>query len=257
MKNTLDGKGAVVTGGGNDLGRAICVKLARHGASVAIADQNLRDAEETARLIRKSNGEAKAYRIDVSEKKNVDRVFSEIFRDFRRLDVLVNHASICFLTPFEKISEKEWDQIFNINLKGTFFCSQAAFRIMKSQESGRIINIASSSSRLGGMVSPELYIPHAHYAASKAAIECLTRSMAFEGAPYGILVNTVSPGPTEPDLRMGIYPTRKKKDLSAAIPLGRLSQPEEIASAIVFLASDSASYITAKVLDVNGGVLMD
>jgi 3-oxoacyl-[acyl-carrier protein] reductase len=250
MGNRLEGKIALVTGGGHGIGKAINLELARNGASVAITDSQLRDAEQTAQLITRSGLKGKAYRMDVSKKKDVNNVFHRLLREFGRLDILINNAEISFLTPFEKLSEKEWDRTLNTNLKGTFLCSQAAFRVMKTQGGGKIINIASCSSRSGGMISPGLYVPYAHYAASKAAIECLTRSMAFEGAPYGIQVNAVSVGPIETH-RM------KKRDLLPAIPLGRLARPEEVASAVAFLASDRASYITAKVLDVNGGVLMD
>ncbi|OGP96740.1 MAG: hypothetical protein A2157_04520 [Deltaproteobacteria bacterium RBG_16_47_11] len=257
MKDRLDGKIALVTGGGRGIGRAICLELAKKRTLVLIADINFPNARKTAQRIIRAGQEAKAYRIDVSIKKDVDKVFQQISKEFGRLDILVNNAGVSFLTPFEKIPEKEWDQTLQTNLKGTFLCSQAAFRMMKSQRSGRIINIASGASRSGGMVSPGLYNPYAHYAASKAGIECLTRSMAYEGAPYGILVNAVSPGPIETDLMRKTYSSRKRNRLISTIPLGRMGRPEEVATAVAFLASDRAAYLTAKVLDVNGGLLMD
>ena len=257
MKDRLDGKIAIVTGGGRGIGRAIGLELAIKGAVVLIADVDFLNAQKTAHRIIKAGQKAYAYKMNVSKKKEVDKVFQQISRKIGRLDILVNNAGVSFLTPFENISEKEWDQTLDTNLKGTFLCSQAAFRMMKSQRSGRIINIASGASRSGGMVSAGLYNPYAHYAASKAAIESLTRSLAFEGASYGILVNAVSPGPIETDLMRKSYPSEKKKRLISAIPLGRLGRPEEVASAVAFLASDKAAYITAKVLDVNGGILMD
>lgn len=257
MKKRLEGKISIVTGGGRGIGNAISLELGKMGAFVVIADLNFPDAKKTAQLVIKNGQKAKAYKMDVSKKKEVDKVFQQVFREFGRLDILVNNAGISFLTPFEKISEKDWDQTLDTNLKGTFLCSQAAFRIMRPQRSGKIINIASGASRSGGMVSPGLYNPYAHYAASKAGIECLTRSMAYEGAPYGILVNAVSPGPIETDLMRKTYSSKKKKRLSFTIPLGRLGRPEEVASVVAFLASDRAAYITAKVLDINGGLLMD
>jgi NAD(P)-dependent dehydrogenase (short-subunit alcohol dehydrogenase family) len=257
MKDRLDGKIAIVTGGGRGIGGAIALELATKGALVLIADLDFSSAQKTARRIIKAGHHAHAYGMNVSKKKEVDKVFQQVSGKFRRLDILVNNAGVSFLTPFEEISEKEWDQTLNTNLKGTFLCSQAAFRMMKSQRGGRIINIASGASRSGGMVSAGLYNPYAHYAASKAAIESLTRSLAFEGASYGILVNAVSPGPIETDLMRKTYPPEKKRRLIRTIPLGRLGRPEEVASAVAFLASDRAAYITAKVLDVNGGILMD
>lgn len=257
MKYRLEGKIAIVTGGGRGIGRTICLELAKNGAYVVITDRNFTNAKRTEQLVLKGGHKAKAYQMDVSKKKDVEKVFQQVFVKNGRLDILVNNAGVSFLTPFEKILEEDWDQTLNTNLKGTFLCSQVAFKMMKSQKGGKIINIASGASRSGGMVSPGLYNPYAHYAASKAGLECLTRSMAFEGAPYGILVNAISPGPIETDLIRKTYSSKKKKRLISTIPLGRLGRPEEVASAVAFLASDRASYITAKVLDVNGGILMD
>jgi len=247
----------MVTGGVRGIGKATALKLAQFGALVVIADRNFKEAEKTAHSIVRGGDRAKAYRMDVSKKKEVDFVFKRLQKEFGRLDILVNNADIVSFTPFEKISEKEWDTIFRINLKGTFLCSKAAFRLMKLQRSGKIVNISSIDSRLGGMVSPGFYNPYAHYAASKAAIEALTKSIAFEGAPYGIRVNAVSPGLIDTEMPERTYTLERKKNLLAAIPLGRLGKPTEIASAVLFLVSERASYITAKILDVNGGVLMD
>lgn len=257
MKRQLEGKTAMVTGGGRGIGKAICLELANHGTSIAVTDLNLQRAEKTARWVSRLGLKAKAYQMDVSKKKSVDNVFNQVLKEFGRLDLLVNNAGISMITPFEKIPEKEWDQTLDTNLKGTFLCSQAAFRVMKSQGGGKILNIASSASRSGGMVSPGLYNPYAHYAASKAGIESLTRSMAFEGAPYGILVNAVSPGPIETDLARTTYSPQRKRHLLSSIPIGRMGRPEEIARTVVFLVSERATYITGKVLDVNGGLLMD
>ncbi len=257
MKKQLEGKTAIVTGGGGGIGKAICLEFAKHGASVAVTDINLCCVQEASRMISRLGLKAKAYRMDVADKNEVDHVFNQVLKEFGRLDLLINNAGISMITSFEKISEKEWDQILVTNLKGTFLCSQAAFKAMKLQKGGRIINIASGASRSGGMVTPGLYNPYAHYAASKAGIESLTRSMAYEGAPYGILVNAVSPGPIETDLSKKTYPPQKRRRLLSSIPIHRFGRPEEIASAVTFLASDRAVYITGKVLDVNGGLLMD
>jgi 3-oxoacyl-[acyl-carrier protein] reductase len=257
MEQLLKNQIAVVTGGGRGIGKAAALKLAQYGALVVVTDLDYKKAKKTAHSISRMGHRSKAYRMDVSQKKEVGAVFKQLQREFGKIDMLINSAEICFFTPFEKISEREWDRILATNLKGAFLCSKAAFRLMKSQRNGKIINISSMDSRLGGMVSPGLYNAYAHYSASKAAVEALTKSIAFEGAPYGIRANAVSLGAIDSEIiRKGYTPGRKKK-LFDAIPLGRLGKPNQIASAILFLVSEKASYITAKILDVNGGVLMD
>jgi len=253
----LKNKTALVTGAGRGIGRAIGVALAKNGASVAVTDLQLESAKEVARIIVEMNLKAKAYRMDVSNKIEVDKIFDKVFRELGRLDILVNNAGVSLSVPFEDITEGQWDSVINTNLKGTFLCSQAGFRIMKSQGGGRIIMISGGIARSAGMISPGQYNYYAHYSASKAGIETLTRSIAFEGAPYGIRVNAVSPGPIKTDLVEKIYSPEKLREVSSAVPLGRLGLPEEVADAVVFLASDRVDYITAKVLDVNGGLLMD
>jgi 3-oxoacyl-[acyl-carrier protein] reductase len=257
MGNLLEDRVCLVTGAGRGIGKAVSIELAKNGALVVITDLRLREAERVARMITHMNLRATAYRMDVSNKSEVNRVFHEVARKLGGLDVLVNSAEITYSTPFEDIPENKWDRIIQTNLKGTFLCSQAAFRTMRDRGGGSIVNIASSASRSGGMVSPGLYTPYAHFAASKAGIESLTRSIAFEGAPHGIRVNAVSPGPIETDCMEKIHSPHRRDQLLSSIPLGRLGRPEEVAAAVVFLASDKADYVTGKVLDVNGGVLMD
>lgn len=253
LKNQI----AMVTGGGDGIGKAAALKLAQVGALVVVTDLNFKEAEKTAHSMVRLGHRAKAYRLDVSKRKEVDSVFKRLRTEIGKIDILINNIGISSSTPFEKISEREWDRILNTNLKGTFLCSKAAFKLMKVQRSGKIINISSVDSRLGGMASPGFYNPSAHYAASKAAIEALTKSIAFEGAPYGIRVNAVSPGPIHTEMIERMFPPQRKKILFTTIPLGRLGTPDEVASAILFLVSEKASYITAKILDVNGGILMD
>ena len=257
MEKQLEKKVALVTGAGGGIGKAIGVELAKNGGTVAITDLRLRAAKEVAGRIAEMGLRAEAYKLDVCKKPEVDKVFDELAGKFGRIDILVNNAGISQLTAFEKIQEGDWDRILNTNLKGTFLCSQAAFRIMKNSGGGSIINIASGAARSGGMVSPGLYNAYAHYAASKAAIESLTRSVAFEGAVHGIRVNAVSPGPVDTGLIEETYPPEKLRQLLSSIPSGRLARPEEVAAAVVFLASERSDYITAKVIDVNSGLLMD
>ena len=256
MKKELEGKVAFVTGAGGGIGRSICLELAKRGASLAITDIGLEDARKTQRGLGELGQKAKSYKLDVTRKREVERVFGQVIREFGRLDILVNSAGIFSLNRIEAISEKEWDRVLAVNLKGTFICSQAAFRQMKLQGGGRIINLSSTAARLGGMASPGIYNPCTPYAASKAAIESLTRSMAYEGAPHGILVTAVAPGPIETTM-VDQYSSRRKKEFMGAIPMGRFGRPEGVAFAVAFLASSRASYITAKILDINGGLLMD
>jgi len=257
LEKLFENKVALVTGAGSGIGRAISVALAKKGAFVAVTDLQLGSAQEVAELIAETNLKARGYKMDVSNKTEVDRIFDQVFSQLGRLDILVNNAGVSKSCPFENITEREWDRVINTNLKGMFLCSQAGFRIMKSQGWGSIISISGGTARSGGMVSPGHYNYYAHYSASKAGIETLTRSIAFEGAPYGIRVNAVSPGPIKTDLVEKIYSREKLREVSSAVPLGRLGLPEEVADSVVFLASDKADYITAKVLDINGGLLMD
>lgn len=253
----LGDKVALVTGAGRGIGRAISIALAKDGAVVAVTDLQSGPAEEVAKLITGMNLKAKAYKMDVSNRIEVARVFNQVFNELGRLDILVNNAGLYRSVPFEDITEGQWDSVINTNLKGAFLCSQAGFRIMKSQGGGSIIMISGGTARSAGMVSPGQYNYYAHYSASKAGLETLTRSIAFECAPHGVRVNAVSPGPIKTDLVDRLYSLDKLRQVSSAVPLGRLGLPEEVAEAVVFLASDKADYITAKVLDVNGGLLMD
>jgi NAD(P)-dependent dehydrogenase (short-subunit alcohol dehydrogenase family) len=248
---------AVVTGAGGHIGTAISLALAQTGAFVAITDISFTKAQVTERKLRELNLEGTAYALDVQNKTEVDRLFPQIRLERGGIDILVNNAGGAPTTTFADISEAEWDQVIGTNLKGAFLCAQAAFKIMKDQGGGCIINISSGAARSGGMVSPDIYNPYAHYGAGKAGLENLTRSIAFEGAVHGIRANAVAPGPIESELVRATYPTETLNRLRAAIPMGRLGRSEEVAAAVVFLASEAAGYITAKVLDVNGGTLMD
>jgi 3-oxoacyl-[acyl-carrier protein] reductase len=262
MQGSIESKGALlenrvalVTGAGRGIGRAIAIALVKNGASVAITDLQLGSAQEVAKLIEGISLRAKAYKMDVSKKKEVDKIFEQVCNELGRLDILVNNAGVSRAVHFEEITETEWDRVIDTNLKGTFLCSQAGFRIMGSNGGGSIIMISGGAGRSGGMVFPGHYNYYAHYCASKAGIEALTKSLAFEGAAYGIRVNAVSPGPIKTDLVEKIYSPEQLRKVSSAVPLGRLGLPEEVADAVIFLASDRADYVTAKVLDVNGGLL--
>jgi len=248
---------AVVTGAGQKIGAAVGHALACRGGWVACADADGSRAQKAVQTILDSGGKARAFELDVSNKAAVDDLFSRIFKEQGQFDILINAADFMDPIPFLEISESDWDNTLSTNLKGTFFCCQAAFPIMQRQSRGRIVNLSSWAAKTGGMAAAGRYLPYAHYAASKAAVESLTRSMAFEGAPHGIAVNAVAAGPVMPDGRPAKAAPGPADAIDRAVPLGRLGQPAEIAAAVVFLASFRADFITAKVLDVNGGLLMD
>ena len=248
---------AVVTGAGQEIGAAVCHALACKGVWVACADAAGSKAEKVAQAFIDAGCKARAFELDISSKTAIDNLFEQIFKAQGRLDILINAAESIKPIPFLEISESDWEDTLSMNLTGTFLCSQAAFRIMQRQSRGRIVNISSWAARTGGMAAAGRYVPCAHYAAGKAAVESLTRSMAFEGASHGIRVNAVAAGPVKPESRRtGTVPVEADA-IDRAVPMGRPGLPSEIAAAVVFLASPQADYITAKVLDVNGGLLMD
>lgn len=253
----LNEKVCLVTGAGQAIGAAVCHALAGKGGWVACADADESGAQKVARAILNSGGKAKGFELDISSKTAIDNLFRRIFKAQGRLDILINAAEFMNPVPFLEISESDWDDTLNTNLKGTFLCSQAAFRMMQRQSRGRIVNISSWAARTGGMAAAGRYVPYAHYAASKAAVESLTRSMAFEGASHGIAVNAVAAGPVLQESRQPKAAPADTDAIERAVPMGRPGLPAEIAAAAVFLASSQADYITAKVLDVNGGLLMD
>ncbi|MBI3990459.1 MAG: SDR family oxidoreductase [candidate division NC10 bacterium] len=247
---SLQGRAAIITGAGSGMGRSIALRLAQDGAAVLCADLNLAGAEETIKEVEKLGGKALAYRVDVSKKPEVEGMVNAAVKNFGSLDILVNAAGIWEGTPAEEIPEEEWDRILGVNLKGLFFCCQAASPVMKERRAGRIINIASIAGRTGGSYCG------AHYTASKGGVIALTKRLAKEWAQYRITVNTVNPGPTDTAMTAD-WPAEIKERIKANIPLGRFVQAEDIAEAVAFLASDAARFITGEAIEVNGGILMD
>jgi NAD(P)-dependent dehydrogenase (short-subunit alcohol dehydrogenase family) len=236
-----------VTGAARGIGLAVASALSGRGASVAMVDIDL-DALESAA---QSLGERTiAVQADVSRPPDVQRAVERSVECFGGLDILVNNAGICPLTAFPDITEAEWDRVLDINLKGAFFCSQAALpHIRQSGPRGRVVNISSVAGQSGGLMAPF------HYAASKAGLIVLTKSLARLLAPEGATVNCVAPGTTATDLTAA-WAEDLLERVRAAIPLGRLGQPQEIAEAVAFLVSDRAAFITGATLDVNGGLYL-
>ena len=241
---------AVITGGTGGIGKEAALVLGSNGCSVILADVNPAAGNAAEQELKDKNIDSLFIRTDVLEEKEIGILFSEAVKRFGKIDVLVNCAGISKLTAVPDITFEEWDRVLNINLRASFFCSQQALNHMVPRKSGRIINIASAAGKIGGVAVG------AHYSSSKAAIICLTKSLALYGAPYNINVNCVCPGPIDTTMT-----DEWGDDINASfiqkIPLKRYGTPLEVAEAIWFLSSEKANYITGETLDVNGGLVMD
>ena len=235
---------AIVTGGGQGIGRAICLTFAREGANIIIAEHNQSTAEAVAKEVSALGVRSLAIATDVSNGDAVHAMVAQTLEAFGRIDILVNNAGTFTHTRIEECTEAEWDRIMAVNLKGPFFCAQAVMGGMKQQKSGRIINLGSLAGRIGGIFAS------APYAASKAGVMCLTKSLARILGEYGITVNAIAPGVAETEM------TKGHPDLRSQIPLGRVADATEVANVALFLASDEGSYLTGVTVDVNGGLLM-
>ena len=246
----VDGKVALVTGGGRGIGRATAELLAAEGASVAIADLDLAAAQEVSQGIEGRGGRALALQADVSQEEQIGPMFERVLDHFGRLDVFHNNAGVFAQAPVDELSAEGWDRLMNVNLRGAFLCAQQALRIMKEQGGGRIINMGSLAGQLGGVVAG------ADYAASKAAVACLTKSMAKWGGPHGILVNTLNPGVIDTAMPAQFPPDRRQAMIEAT-PLRRMGTAEEVAKVVLFLASDLSSFVTGAHIDINGGLHTD
>ena len=247
-EKALAGKNALVTGGSRGIGRAICLRLSEMGAHVAINfSSNKEAAEAVKKEIEANGGSATLLPFDVSNKEDVKGAISGFIKDVGPIEVLVNNAGITRDGLLLRMKEEDWDKVLSINLKGAFNCIQACAMNMMKCRWGRIINIGSVVGTIGN-------IGQANYAASKAGLEGLTRTVAKEMASRGITVNLVAPGFIETDMTAGL-PDEIKERLLGEIPLGRMGSPKEVAEAVAFLASPAASYITGHTLHVNGGLI--
>lgn len=244
----LKDKVALVTGGGRGIGRAIVLALAKEGADIVTCDINLERLKEVAAEVEKLGRKVLILKADVSKIGEVDDLVKKALDKFTKIDILVNNAGITRDNLILRMSEEEWDQVLDINLKGTFNCLKTVTRPMMKARSGRIINIASV---VGIMGNPG----QANYAASKAGIIGLTKSAAKELASRGINVNAVAPGFIETAMTEALGDEAKEK-LTSQIPLKRLGEVADVANLVVFLASADASYITGEVIKVDGGMLM-
>jgi 2-hydroxycyclohexanecarboxyl-CoA dehydrogenase len=243
---------AVVTGGASGIGEATCHHLARSGHRIAILDIDDEGAQRVAKDLRAAGADALGLAVDVTQRSALDAAFTQVRSVLGLTEILVTSAGLVAFDPFGQITPQRWQRVLDVNLTGTFHCCQAAVPDMVAGRWGRIITIASSSAQRG---SPGM----AHYAASKGGVIALTKSLAREYAPYGVTANTIPPSGIETPMQHksqaeGHLPASNV--MAAAIPLGRLGTPGDIAAAAAFLASEEAGFITGQVIGVNGGSVL-
>lgn len=244
----LQGKVAVVTGGSRGIGKAIAIKLASAGAQVVLTYQSQSgDADNVVSTIKDTGGAAVAVQMEVSQRVSVREVFAFCDENFGGVDVLVNNAGINNPTDFNEITDEDWDNILSVNLKGPFLCSQEVLASMEKKGGGSIINIGSVSGQYGGPRT-------AHYAASKAGLMSLGQVVARFGAEKGIRCNTVAAGLIESEMAASGMQSPAVAKAAETIVQKRFGRPEEVADAVLYLASEQSSYITAQTLNVNGGL---
>jgi 3-oxoacyl-[acyl-carrier protein] reductase len=244
------GKVVLLTGAAGAIGREIALTFARQGAWVVAADLALTVAGQAAPA---GSASIEEVPLDVTDRAAVDDLLQRVVDRHGGIDVVVNAAGVLHTRPFLEITETGWDRVFAVNAKGTFLVCQSALRHMIRRKSGCFVNIASVSGKVGGVLAG------ADYSASKAAVICLTKSLAKTGAPYGIRANSVAPGAVYSPMLDQYYVEHaaEMRSFESGHPLGRFARLGEVAAAVVFLASAEASYINGACLDVNGGTLMD
>lgn len=244
-------KVAVVTGGGSGIGRATVLAFAREGARVGVMDLDAKAADAVAREATEAGGQGLAVVADVANTEQVSQGMAKVAEQFGRIDILVNNAGWDKAMPFEQTDPALWDKVIAINYKGQLNCAHAVIPYMKEQQSGKIVNVASAAGQAGSS-------GEAVYSGAKGAVISFTKALAREMARHGVHVNCVAPGLCDTALLDSITAGNAKlvDAIVKAIPFRRLAKPEEIAPAILFMASDEASYITGQVLGVNGGLAM-
>ncbi len=246
----FEGRKVAVTGGSRGIGRAIARAFGRAGAAVALGDISGEQGGAAVRELEREGAQAFFCPVDVAQGEEVRRFFSDAAKFLGGLDILVNNAGICPMQDFEAVEEAEWDRVLAVNLKGVFLCTKAAIPYLKESAHGCIINISSIAGKVGGLVVPP------HYSASKAGVDCLTKATARYLAPHRVRVNAVAPANIETEMT-DAWSEERKDLMRRQCPMGRFGLAEEVVGAVLFLASDRASYITGEIIDVNGGLLMD
>jgi 2-hydroxycyclohexanecarboxyl-CoA dehydrogenase len=253
MRN-LNGKTVIVTGGGGGIGGATSRRFAEEGAKVAVFDMNLEAAQNVVEGIQAAGGVAQAFQCDITQRTQVDTAVAAAEAALGPIDVLVNNAGWDVFKPFIKTVPAEWDKLIAINLTGALHMLHAVLPGMTERKTGRIVNIASDAARGGSS-------GEAVYSACKGGLVALSKTLAREHARQNITVNVVCPGPTDTALLAGVAegardPAKLLEAFRSAIPLGRLGQPDDLASAIAFFGSDDAGFVTGQVISVSGGLTM-
>ena len=247
----FQGKAAIITGGARGIGAAITQRLAGEGAMVAILDIQPEPAQAVADNISAQGGKAISVKVDITDSQDVKRAVKEVEDKLGRVDILVNNAGWDKVVPFTELAEELWDRIIAINLRGPITVTRAVLDGMIARNYGKIVNIASDAGRVGSS-------GESVYSACKGGIIAFTKTLARELLRYNILINCVSPGPTDTPLlaEIGAENPKLHEALQRALPMRRLGKPDEVATAVAFLASDEASYITGQTLSVSGGLTM-
>ncbi len=250
MDLELKDKVAIITGAAQGLGKTIAKTFIDEGAFVVLSDINEELGQKALKEICPNEQRAVFVRTDVSCEQDIDSLLEVALGKFKKIDILINNAGICPRTAFEDIPTDEWDKVLAVNLRSVFLLSQKIFKCMKQNSGGKIINMASGAGKVGGVQVG------AHYSASKAAVICLTKTIALNGAQYGINANAVCPGVIATEMTTNISKEQVEK-YEKMIPLGRMGTPQDVADTVLFLASKRADYITGEISDVNGGFIMD
>ncbi len=252
----LEGKVALVTGGSRGIGQATAITLAQAGADVAVTSRKLPDLEIVAHQIRDQGRNALALDAHLGRIDQVQPVVDKVVAELGSLDILVNNAGTNFFAPAIDMEERAWDTVFNLDLKGLFFLSQAAARHMRDHGGGSIVNVSSVSG-----LRPQ--VPTSHYSIAKAGVIMATKALAVEWAEYGIRVNCIAPGAIETRLYDAIFAllpddeSKSRKDAAAQrIPMKRVGDPQEIADGVLYLAASASSYVTGQTYSVDGGALL-
>lgn len=242
----LKNKVSLITGATKGIGKAIAIRFAEEGSKVIFTGRNKSLGIKVTKLIEKSGGSASFFPGDIGVYNDVKAIFKHGKETFGDIEILVNNAGIYESKPFSEITEEQWDKIFQVNLKGVFYTCKEFISTKKGKKKGVILNMTSIAAKTGGI------FPVSHYAASKAAIMCLTKSLAREFSQFGVRVNALAPGTIETEMTKSF-----SKSKIYEIPLSRIGKVSEVAAVAAFICSDEASYITGEIVDVNGGQYMD
>ncbi|WDI42857.1 3-oxoacyl-[acyl-carrier-protein] reductase [Bremerella sp. P1] len=242
----LTGKTAIVTGASQGIGQQIAIGLGKRGAKVACVARSAEKLAETVAAIKEAGGEAEAFPCDVTSRESVEQLIDKVAEDWEKIDILVNNAGVTRDNLLPRMTDEEWDTVINTNLRGMFLFSRAASKYMMRARFGRIINISSVSGIMGNP-------GQTNYSASKAGMIGFTRSLSRELAGRKVTINAICPGFIESDMTKALGPA-VEDEVKKRIPAKRMGKPEEIADAVLFLASDHAAYVTGQVLTVDGGM---